>query len=348
MSRKETRGVWDTLLIVAVAAMTLTFAHAQQAAADEDHEDGRIVDLSADGSGSDIKAEADEHAVEPAQPAYWLGLQGAPIESDLLRTHLQLADDVGVVVADVMKDSPAEKAGLRKHDILLEVNGTQITDMAVLQQAVANSHGKPLELKLIRLAKEETMEVTPEERPADLQLSPRGQEGGGVPFNRIEGLLGGLPQGGPGGLRFFGNGIIGGPGGADMGLGNIPGGVSVSVTRDGDGPATVTVKKGDKTWTVKGDDEEALQELPDDVRPFVEQMLHGQRGMINFGELQGLIPNARGQAQFDFGGQQFEDANQQMMDRMEHLEQQLDQLRQQLEHQTPAEDGNAGTDPANQ
>ena len=48
-------------------------------------------------------------------------------------------------------------------------------------------------------------------------------------------------------------------------------------TRPGDQPATVTVKKGDKTWTVKGDDEKALKELPDDVRPFVAQMLHGNR-----------------------------------------------------------------------
>jgi membrane-associated protease RseP (regulator of RpoE activity) len=343
MSRKESRGVWDTLLIVAVAAMTLTFAHAQQAAAEEDHEDGRIIDLSADGSGGAIQAEADEDAQEPAQPAYWLGLQGAPIESDVLRTHLQLADDVGVIVADVMKDSPAEKAGLRKHDILLEVNGEQITDMTVLQRAVADSAGKPLELRIIRLAKEEPIEVTPEERPADLALSPRGEAGGALQRNRLEGLLRGLPQGDVGGLRIFGNGIVGG----GMGLGNFPGGVSVSVTREGDGPATVTVKKGDQTWTVKGDDEEALKELPDDVRPFVEQMLHGQRGAFNFGELQGLIPDATGRVEFDFDGQGVDDANRHMMERMEQLERQLDELRQQLQHQLPAEDGNARTGPAN-
>ena len=86
----------------------------------------------------------------------------------MLRTHLQLADDVGVVVDDVVPDSPAEKAGLRKHDVLIEVDGEQITDMTVLQKAVAASDGKPVELKLIRLAKEMTMAVTPEERPADL------------------------------------------------------------------------------------------------------------------------------------------------------------------------------------
>ena len=61
MARTETRGVWDTLLIVAVAALAVTFAHAQQAAAaDDETEEGRIVELSAEDD-----AELDEAVEEP-------------------------------------------------------------------------------------------------------------------------------------------------------------------------------------------------------------------------------------------------------------------------------------------
>ena len=46
-----------------------------------------------------------------------LGRCSLSFESEVLRTHLQLAEDMGVVVEDVIADSPAAKAGLRKHDI---------------------------------------------------------------------------------------------------------------------------------------------------------------------------------------------------------------------------------------
>ena len=60
----------------------------------------------------------------------------------------------------------------------------------------------------------------------------------------------------------------------------MPNGMSVSVTREGDGPAQITVKKGDKTWTVSSDDAKALAELPEDVRNVVSGMINGQNGGI--------------------------------------------------------------------
>jgi membrane-associated protease RseP (regulator of RpoE activity) len=348
MARKESRGVWDTLLIVAVATLAVTFAHAQQAAAEEDHEDGRIVGLSADGVAP-LEAKADHEATpqDAARPAYWLGIQGAPIDSEVLRTHLQLADDVGVVIADVMPNSPAEKAGLRKHDILLEVGGVQISEMPVLQKAVAESNGKSLEVKIIRLAKEMTVSVTPEAPPADIAFgAPAGGGlgiGGGTPFDQVQKLLGQLPQGNRGNVRVFGNGMI--PGIQQFDMNQLPDGVSVQVTREGNGPATVTVQKDGETWTVQGDDEEALSKLPEDVRPYVEQMLNGQNGNLPFGNLQNLLPNQLGRFDFQAGGQGLEDANQQLMKQMEQLQRQMDELQQRLEKELPAAPANPEADP---
>src|SRR6185312_4338118 len=73
-------------------------------------------------------------------------------------------------------------------------------------------------------------------------------------------------------FRNFGPGVIVGGG---QGVANLPDGVSVSIQKENDKPARITVKRGDETWNVAGDDPESLKSLPADLRPFVEQMLHG-------------------------------------------------------------------------
>jgi hypothetical protein len=301
MSRKFTWSARSAWLPTTVAALVAAFGVGASALADDaladnavQHEEGRIVGISPDGdaetmdidaSAVDIQGDksliAGDEAV--AAPAYWLGIQGQPLQSEVLRTHLQLAEGVGIVIEDVVPGSPAEKAGLRRHDVLLDVGGEQISDMAVLQKAVVDSHGKAIELKVIRLAKEETISVTPEAPPADLaaKMGARGMAlGGEVPIDEIQAMLQKLQQNG-GGVRVFGHGMVGGmqPNMLQLRAAQLPTNVQVSIIRDGEGPATVTVKRGDETWTIRGDDKEALAKLPEDVRPFVEQMLQGgQRG----------------------------------------------------------------------
>ena len=78
-------------------------------------------------------------------------------------------------------------------------------------------------------------------------------------------------------FRNFGPGVIVGGGG--QGVANMPNGVSISIQKQDDKPTHITVKRGDETWNVIGDDPESLKQLPEDLRPFVEQMLHGNGGM---------------------------------------------------------------------
>jgi hypothetical protein len=343
-------------------------------AAEGEQEEGRIVELSADDNSNHnlngAIAEAEEQA--PAEPAFWLGVQGEPLSSSVLRTHLQLADDVGVVIANVMKDSPAEKAGLRMHDVLLAVNGEQITDMTVLQQAVAASNGKPIELKVIRLAKEETIEVTPEPRPEHLAIesgNPLNQLQGTMPMGELQAMLQQLQQNGmPGNARLFGPGMVFN----GQAMAAIPGGVQVSIARKNNEPPVVTVTKGDQTWTVNGDDKEALAKLPDDVRPFVERMLEGQQpggaGVQLFnGNLGGILPNGLGEFDVDIEGQvgeamrqraeafnkraeamsqQAEEMSRNMMRRMEEMEKRLQEMQERLERANSGENGNPAADPS--
>jgi hypothetical protein len=68
----------------------------------------------------------------------------------------------------------------------------------------------------------------------------------------------------------------------------LPDNVKVSIAHAGGSPPMVTVEKDGQTWTIRGDDKEALAKLPDDVRPFVEQMLQGGQNVGAAGVLGGL------------------------------------------------------------
>jgi membrane-associated protease RseP (regulator of RpoE activity) len=341
-------------LLAAGAAVAVLASHAPAASAADEESGGRIVAISPDQEASLPEGENQDHA-DQAQPKYWIGLQGRPIDSQALRTQLQLADDVGFIVENLVPGSPAEKAGLRQHDIIVAVNGEPVGDVTALQKAVSQGDEKPIELKLLRLAKETTVSVTPEERPADAPSLPAQGEGLGAAGN-IEDLLRQFQQGG---MRRIGPGMV--FNGQPFDVNQVPGGVSVSITKEGDGPANITVKKGDQTWTVKGDDAEALKQLPDDVRPFVQPMLQGARGgkaampNFNFGELQQLLPDQLGR--FDAEGldqglrqraaqarERTEQASQRLLQRLEQMEKRLEDLQHQLEQNPKADRTDHGDD----
>jgi membrane-associated protease RseP (regulator of RpoE activity) len=97
-------------------------------------------------------------------PTEWLGLALEPL-SEVLAAQLGLK--TGMVVDFLAADGPAQKAGLRKHDILLEANGTPIQAMSDLLQvvAVAAAEKKPVGLAVLRGGKPLEITVTPEPRP---------------------------------------------------------------------------------------------------------------------------------------------------------------------------------------
>jgi len=350
MKVRKWKGLWGALAIAFPALAVVVAQSPASVFADEvEVAEGRITELSPDrGDGPAVVAEEGEEA-EVAAPKYWIGLQGRPIDNRVLRTQLQLAGDVGVAIETVMPESPAEKAGLRQDDILVAVDGEPLSNLAYLQSVVAEKHDKPIELKVLRLAKEEVIKVTPEEIPAEVlerlaaqqqrqQLqNPMGMLQGGNfdPQALMEQLR---QQGGQGGMRMIGPGMIFGGQGAQ-----VPNGVSVNVTRDGDGKATITIQKGDETYTVDGDDAEAIAKLPEDVRPYVEQLVNG--GDAAFGAVPNFAPDDL--RQFDAGGagDHMDRMNQKMLERMERLEQRLRELQEERDA-APAEKAPADEDPS--
>jgi len=64
-------------------------------------------------------------------------------------------DVEGIQIVDVLKDSPAEKAGIKKEDVLVELAGVKITDSESLKEALEpRKIGEEIELKVMRKAKE--------------------------------------------------------------------------------------------------------------------------------------------------------------------------------------------------
>ena len=66
-----------------------------------------------------------------------------------------------VQIGQVLKDSPAATAGLRPGDLLLSVNNQPVVSPLVLRQAVIQSAGKPVSIKVMRDNRVQTIAVTP-------------------------------------------------------------------------------------------------------------------------------------------------------------------------------------------
>jgi membrane-associated protease RseP (regulator of RpoE activity) len=343
---KRSRRPWDTLLLAAMVAMTGICAQTQQFAfAEESTEpEGKIVQIGpAKGDDTVAPAATDESEVD-ATPTYWIGLRGRGVDDPVLRTHLQLAEGTGIVVEDVVADSPAAKAGLQKHDIILRANDDMVDSMETLQTHVQTGKDKPIELEIIRLGKETTATVTPAERPADYQQLAGGADGVGVGPGGFGGDIGRMIQqqlqaGGMPGMRQIGPGMI--LNGQRMDLNAMPNGMSIQVQREGDGPAKITIKKGEETWTVTSDDAKALAELPEDVRNFVSGMMAGENGGLQQqlgnldleAELRHMLPDRLGMLP---GLEDMQAKEKEMVDRMNQMEQQLKELQEKLEAEDAA------------
>jgi len=104
----------------------------------------------------------------------WLGVSIQALTPDM-RKHFGLKEDRGVVINQIFENSPAEKAGLKEEDIILQYNGKDITDPTQLRNLVANTPpGKEVELKVFRDGKTFTVKVTIEELPQEV-VAARGE-----------------------------------------------------------------------------------------------------------------------------------------------------------------------------
>ena len=101
------------------------------------------------------KISAPVSVTRDATPVKWLGATLRNIRDEGEMSAFGVPGVTGVLVLEVPADSAPAKAGLRKNDVILSVNGEQTEDAAAfLRQAVASPSAKPVEIGLSRDQKE--------------------------------------------------------------------------------------------------------------------------------------------------------------------------------------------------
>lgn len=295
MSLKLLRSASDWALIVGLVFGTGAVAQAQN---ENEGVEGPVIQIGkADESTTpNIDEDQSQDTERPTAPKYWIGLAGSTISPEhVLRAHIDLPENQGLLIASVVPDSPAAKSGLKQHDILLRANGVDLHEMTDLTDIVMAEGAKKgqIELEILRKGARETVYITPEDRPANVPQPQLGNSpfGGGfgefgaegLPDELLERFQNRLPME----FRNLGPGIIVG----GQGVGDVPSGVSINIKKDGDKPVHITVTRGDETWEVAADDPESLNQLPEDLRPFVERMLNGGSPLeLNLGDRIGREP----------------------------------------------------------
>jgi len=90
----------------------------------------------------------------------WLGVYIQKLTPDMAES-LNVPDRKGALVADVTKDGPAAKAGIRSGDVIVAFNGKAVSDEHELPQLVAGiPPGKKVDVKVVREGKAISIPVT--------------------------------------------------------------------------------------------------------------------------------------------------------------------------------------------
>lgn len=256
--------------------------------------------------------------------AFWIGVQCQP-STDGNDEDAEIS--IGVEVMGVMDGSPAAKAGLQEGDRIVKIGDEDLTAVPQLIQAVQDHGSESMKLTVKRGDDSLELEVTPEKRPQmqfaeDLQLAP------GMNPRMMEEIRRLMEQQ-PGGMgfQFFGPGMV-----LEDEM-DFPGNMSVSVKREGDGPAQIKIEKDGKTYEV---DENSLDQLPEDIRPWAERFLGKSAGLGALpkqfrAKVQDLLPgNQRVEVHVEADADVDADSSAKE-DRIDQLEKQVRELQKQIQ-----------------
>ena len=109
----------------------------------------------------------------------YLGLIPQDIDEGLAK-GLNLKTTEGVLVGDVSSGAPAEKAGVKRGDIITQINGTKVTSASQLRKTIAeDAPGSSAALAITREGKQLDITVKLGERPNDAGSTKSGDENSG-------------------------------------------------------------------------------------------------------------------------------------------------------------------------
>ena len=88
--------------------------------------------------------------------------------------------DQGEIVANVEPNGPAARAGIQQGDVIMRINGQDVTAENTLSYIVANTPiGRPVPIELVRNGRRMTLNATVGERPVETALNSSRQQDSG-------------------------------------------------------------------------------------------------------------------------------------------------------------------------
>ena len=105
----------------------------------------------------------------------YLGVSLQPVDDDLA-SSLGLRRNRGELVQIVSEDSPAQSAGMRPGDIIIGVNGQEVSSEQTVSFLVANINpGETIPVRVLRDGREVSLNVTLGKRPSEAELAQQQQ-----------------------------------------------------------------------------------------------------------------------------------------------------------------------------
>jgi hypothetical protein len=213
----------------------------------------------------------DTESEAPPQSDYWIGIVLGELP-EIAKQQLKLEN--GLVVEDVLPDSPAAKAEFKRFDVLLRAADKPLAEPADILKAVDEAKDKELEVVVVRSGDRLKLRVVPVKRPkpeagAALPDVPATAGAHQAALKKLEEALAEL-KGTDGretlGLYFARPGVVA----TKVRSIELPKDITFNITRSEGGPAKVYIKSGDKEWNTTSD---RLMDLPPELRVQVEQLL---------------------------------------------------------------------------
>jgi len=102
----------------------------------------------------------------------WFGVSVQAITPDLAK-QFKLDENQGILISNVVENSPAELAGLMRGDVIIEFNGKKVDEPFTLRNTVAGiKPGEEVSIEIIRDEEIRTINIVIGELPGDIQKIP--------------------------------------------------------------------------------------------------------------------------------------------------------------------------------